>query len=219
MKHFRFTTLALFIVLLATTYAQELLYPDDAPVQLLQGEATETFDPGTFLEGVAFNTSGTLFVSGLFAGKGGVWYQTSDGQKGMYPVGGGTLALHPDGTMYAGVLEGDFSDPSSISVSIVRLLPDDAVEPFVTFSKGFSPNGITFDSEGNLFAADSSAGRIWKVAAGKTKPEVWREHDAFKPAGPQGIPGINGIAIHDGAVFTVNSSSGDVFKIPLNDDG
>lgn len=204
---------------LAFSSAQELRYPDDAPVNLLRERTLQTFGSGTFLEGVAFDKAGTLYVSGLFNGRGGVWYHKTDGTTGTYPQGGGTLALHPGGTMYVGVPQGDFSDPATLSVRVVRLLPGDKLETAFAFPKGTSPNGLTFDERGNLFAADSVLGRVWKVPAGGTEGEVWLDYGAFKPAGPQGIPGVNGIAFHDGAIFTVNSSSGDVFKVPFQDDG
>jgi hypothetical protein len=220
MKKVSIITAAVVSSLLAVSLAQNALrYPDPAPEQLVKSEVIATFPEGTFLEGVAFDQSGTLYASGLFNGQGGVWYRKADGKTGQYPQGGGTLALHPNGTMYVGVLQGNLSDPATLSVQVMRLLPENKMKSAFSFPKGTSPNGLTFDANGNLFAADSSLGRIWKVSAGKTQGEVWLAQDAFKPSGPQGIPGINGITIDDQAIFTVNSSSGEIFRIPMKTDG
>lgn len=199
----------------AQTAEPALVYPDPAPERLAPAEIVQSFEPGVFLEGVAFNRAGTLFVTVQRGGEGSVWYRTTSGQTGTYDRGGGNLALHPDGTMYATAFEGDFTDPASITVRLVRLGKSGRSQSVLTFPPGANANGIAFDARGNLYAADSALGRIWRVQAGTAVPELWLADELLLPKGPPGIPGANGIEVFRGAVYVVNSSSGDFVRVPI----
>ncbi len=60
-------------------------------------------------------------------------------------------------------------------------------------------SGITFDALGNLFIADGSAGRIYKLAKGKPDATIF----------VSGVPGTNGIAFdRDGNLWTGDGTTG-----------
>lgn len=211
------------VVLAACSIARpQLTLPDDAPVELVVSETLLTFDAGTFLEGIAVAADGTLYITAFEpqAAGGAIWRVRPDGAADIFAeVRAGTVAFHPDGSLYATIQSGDFGNPSTFRVSLSRFAADGAETALLTFPAGSGPNGITFDASGNLYAADSRLGRIWRVRPGANEAEVWLEDARLAPQGPQGIPGANGIQVFAGAVYTVNSSSGDFLRIALGEDG
>jgi sugar lactone lactonase YvrE len=198
-----------------------LRYPDVNPEQIAPSQMLATFAPGTFLEGIAVHDDGRLFVSGVQADQGKVW-RYADGQVkeiASRPGFFGTLAFHPNGTLYATFTSGGFSDPTAQRWQLVMLSENNAVTPVVDFPEGATPNGICFDDQGNLYAADSALGQIWRVGNGAPTPEVWLTSELFAPQGMPGIPGANGIRLKQNAVYLTNSSSGEFMRVPIEGDG
>jgi hypothetical protein len=81
-----------------------------------------------------------------------------------------------------------------------------------------SPNGITLDTAGNIYVADSIISRVLRVASGETTAEVWAEGAQLNTLNPA-APGANGIKVFDGAVYVSNSGSLGIIRIPINPDG
>ncbi len=213
----------LMVPVLTQVDAQTLVWPDDAPVNLVNSETLTTWDEGTFLVGLAIDSEGILFISTQMPMEdyGAIWQVEPTGEASVFTeVSAGTVAFHPDGTLYATVQFGNFfTDPENFRVGLARFDSEGNQEDLLMFSQNSAPNGITFDESGNLYVADSALGIIWIVTPDSNEAQIWLEDEAFTPQGAQSIPGLNGIQVFDGALYTVNSSSGDFFRIAINDDG
>ena len=85
------------------------------------------------------------------------------------------------------------------------------------------PNGITFDSPGNLYIADSNLGVIWRLAPGASQATVWSESPLLAPTGASfmdfPLPGANGIKVRQRRVYVSNTSTDTILTIPIRPDG
>ncbi|MFD3588156.1 hypothetical protein [Streptomyces sp. NPDC058683] len=98
-----------------------------------------------------------------------------------------------------------------------RLRPGGSPERIAALPADTLPNGLALDrSTGQLYAADSVLGRIWRIPAAGGTPEVWATGSALAPAG---FLGANGVKVHDGAVWVSNLDHGTLLRIPVRHDG
>ncbi|WP_217552206.1 hypothetical protein [Streptomyces sp. GbtcB6] len=98
-----------------------------------------------------------------------------------------------------------------------RLPPGGSPERIAALPADALPNGLALDrSTGQLYAADSVLGRIWRIPATGGTPEVWATGSALSPAG---FLGANGVKVHDGAVWVSNLDDGTLLRIPVRRDG
>ena len=216
------------LIILVVTFSVQgqdmppLQLPDNAPIKLVASETLVTWEEGTFLEGIAIDQNGTIYITTFspMQSGGAIWKVRPGKESSIFaPVKAGTLAFHPNGDLYSTIQMGDFSDPSTFRVGLSKYSPEGNETKLLVFPESSSPNGITFNNQGNLYAADSSLGVIWIVKPNSDKAEIWFEDVRLSPQGPQGIPGANGIQVRDNFLYTVNSSSGDFFKIQILPDG
>ncbi len=79
------------------------------------------------------------------------------------------------------------------------------------------PNGLTFDPRGDLYAADSTFGTVWRVEAGASPgsaAQTWVRDPLLEP-GPAGLPGANGIKYRNGRLYVSNTGRHTLLTIPL----
>jgi sugar lactone lactonase YvrE len=81
-----------------------------------------------------------------------------------------------------------------------------------------TPNALTFDSQGNLYATDSSDGTIWRFPRGG-RGALWLRNDLL--AGfPEGPIGANGIAfVPPASLYVANTNFGWIVRIPIDRNG
>ncbi|HEX3764062.1 MAG TPA: hypothetical protein VHW23_35455 [Kofleriaceae bacterium] len=140
------------------------------------------------------------------------------------------------GTQAAGV-EIDPRHPDQLTVAVSS--PDAAVAglwtvPLAAFRGGATPsravalpsdsfpNGIAYDRDGNLYVADSTLGRIWRVRHGHDTAEVWLADPALAPTGATdglALPGANGVKLARGRIWISNTSSSTLLSAPIAPDG
>jgi sugar lactone lactonase YvrE len=79
-------------------------------------------------------------------------------------------------------------------------------------------DGMTFDSEGNLYVTDAHQGLIWMVGNGGGEATVWVESPHLKPTRPPPAIGANGLAFNNAqtALFVANTANDTVVKIPVS---
>ena len=88
--------------------------------------------------------------------------------------------LLPEHTFTAGI-EGPATDASGNIYAvnfqeegtIGKVSPDGTAELFLRLPQGSTGNGIQFDREGNMFIADYTAHRVYRVPKGSRQPEIW----------------------------------------------
>jgi hypothetical protein len=82
---------------------------------------------------------------------------------------------------------------------------------------GGLPHGLALDPRtGTRYVTDSVLGTIRRVPVTGRTPVAWSA--APEPAAA-GFLGVNGLKLHDGAVWATNPDRGTVLRIPLRRDG
>jgi sugar lactone lactonase YvrE len=176
-------------------------------------------------ENLAIADDGTIYVSLAFAGE----------LRRIAPSGAqSTLAIPTRGGITAGLAvdphhHGDLDvavrSPDAAAAGIWRV-------PRTTFSHprriaalptASFPNGITFDRAGNLYVADSTLGRIWRLAHGASRATVWSSSRRLAPTGASfmnfPLPGANGIKLWRHTVYVSNTATRRILAIPILRDG
>jgi hypothetical protein len=120
-----------------------------------------------------------------------------------------------NGTLYvnynAGTNSGIYRIPAGGGTPVlVVAMPDVAVL-----------NGLALDaSHDTLYATDSTSGTVWKVSLKTRTASLWAQGTAFQhdPSTKSGL-GVNGIKVHDGAVWVTNTGQGTMLSVPIQQDG
>ncbi|MEU1290572.1 hypothetical protein [Kitasatospora sp. NPDC005856] len=100
---------------------------------------------------------------------------------------------------------------------IWRLAPGGTPRRIATLPADALPNGLARDERtGDLYAADSVLGTVWRVPARGGAAVPWTTGTALKP---NGFLGANGIKIRDRAVWVSNLDNGTLLRVPIRPDG
>jgi sugar lactone lactonase YvrE len=126
----------------------------------------------------------------------------------------GMLADEKSGTLW--VCSSDFNQTGAEQpgVRAFDLATGEPAGAFVFPGGGFC-NDVAVDGAGNVYATDSFAPRILRLPAGGKELEVWVENDLFAGEGFN----LNGIEVDGDVVYTVKFNSGQLFQVPIGEDG
>ncbi|MEU1319444.1 SMP-30/gluconolactonase/LRE family protein [Streptomyces tibetensis] len=121
-----------------------------------------------------------------------------------------------DGTVYYNVWSenasrsGVWKLPVGGSAQRLAALPTDGL-----------PNGLALDSAGRtLYVADSLKSTIWAVPASGGRANAWLTDPALAPTPDASLNlGVNGLRIHNGAIWVTNFNKATLSKIPVTADG
>ncbi|EST36054.1 hypothetical protein M878_03560 [Streptomyces roseochromogenus subsp. oscitans DS 12.976] len=125
------------------------------------------------------------------------------------------IARAHDGTLYVGFATG------TRRTGIWRLTPGEEPEQIAELPPNGYPNGLALDeNRGVLYATDSVRGTVWLVPQQGGPAMAWATGTALAPL-PAPAPGfgVNGVKIHDDAVWVSNSDRGTLLRIPVRADG
>jgi hypothetical protein len=123
------------------------------------------------------------------------------------------LVRTEDGTLYIGYAAGD----PKLS-GIWRVRPGGRPTRIVAFPAASFPNGMDLDKRtGDLYFADSTRSTIWRLSLDSGKLIPWITSPKFD-LGPDNL-GVNGLKIHNGAVWATNSQHGALLRIPIRRNG
>jgi hypothetical protein len=192
--------------------AQELppIY-DKIPIDLAPTTLIAEFPKGTFLENIAADGAGYLFINSHLEGK--VYRIDSRGRRTQWASVDGTIAgiaLNPDGSaLISGWIKGKepavFTiDPKGRSRLLMRL-PD-----------GQFPNGVVRLAAGRYLVADSYRGVIWDINSVKKSATIWLEHESLtRSDAANPTPGANGLKMFGGALYVSNTARQLLIRIPI----
>jgi sugar lactone lactonase YvrE len=132
-----------------------------------------------------------------------------------FPFLSGIVRL-PNGTLYLGYATG-----TDDLTGIWRVRPGGIPQRVIALGAKSMPNGMAFDPHtGRIFFADSTLGVIWSFSVGASAHEAvkWVTGAKLDPTGLYGL-GVNGLKVHDNAVWVANSDQGTLLRIPIRPDG
>ncbi|KTG17175.1 hypothetical protein AUR66_02740 [Haloferax profundi] len=190
---------------------------------------------GELPENVAIDKQGNKYVS--VSSQGQVW-KFSPGNEpisapltqfttgGAFLVGPTGLEADPQGTVYV-CFASDYATNGADTNGVWAIDEDGEKELFAEISTDTLsfPNDIALFGD-SLLVTDSFTGVVWRVWKDTTQP--WADHPLLKPAlappqspGTPGSFGANGIALSKDkkTVYVSNNATGEIIKIPVNEDG
>jgi hypothetical protein len=191
----------------------DLLHPphDAVPLHPVATEAVAQWPPGTFLENLALDSDGES------------WLVTSPFNHTVYRVraDGSTqtaaefdqwvtgIVSHPQGPLAAVGTQGQ---PGWR----LHRVTDAGAQPVYELSGVLFANGMTW-ADGRLLVVDSARSVVCAVDTQTGTSSVWLDHPLLVPRRPDApMPGINGIAEHDGWVVMTNTERGLVLRVPTD---
>jgi len=179
-----------------------------------------TFDPAKLEipENLTIDQENNLYVSLIISNE--VRKITPEGVQSTYATFNGA----PGSLTMGLVINDDTGDlfvaynPAGQNSVIYVVHRDQSKEVFATFPAGAGINGLTPDDDGNLYAADSVLGVIWRVSPAGGSPEVWV--DLHAPGALQ-LPGPNGVKFdkYHRNLYVSVSFQGTIYRIPVDKDG
>jgi len=181
-------------------------------VDRVPSRIVHSFDRFTFLESIASGPDDSLYATSLFEG---ILYRQKDGVA--------TKLTTLDG-MLAGLT---FADDNHLLVTgtskqegplVLRVNTTSGNSEIIArFPEAKLLNGITKLSDGVFLIADSFKGVIWKLDIKNGATSLWLDHDLLhSPAPEKQQPGVNGIKLHNHAIYISNTNKKLLVKIPLN---
>jgi DNA-binding beta-propeller fold protein YncE len=117
-----------------------------------------------------------------------------------------------DGTLYIGYAAGDAS-----LTGLWRLSPGGTPHRIAALPAGSFPNGLALDrTGGKIYIADSALATIWRVPISGGKAIAWKKDKALARSS---FAGANGLKVHDRAIWTTNTDTGRLLRIPITHTG
>ncbi|MFF9118573.1 hypothetical protein ACF09Y_23715 [Streptomyces massasporeus] len=128
-----------------------------------------------------------------------------------FPLTVGIVRAH-DGTLYFLYATG-----TPDLTGVWRLRPGGKPQRIAALPANGLPNGLALDTRTRmLYITDSVLGTISRVPITGGTPAVW---SAAPELASTGFLGVNGLKIHNGAVWATNLDKGTILRIPIRPDG
>lgn len=122
------------------------------------------------------------------------------------------LVRTADGTLYVGYAAGD-----DALTGVWRIRPGGRPQRVVALPANSFPNGMALDRRsGRLYVADSTRGIIWRAPITGGNPTPWASGAAYEP---DKLLGVNGLKLHNGALWAANTDHGELLRVPIHPEG
>ncbi|MFF0478841.1 hypothetical protein [Streptomyces sp. NPDC004284] len=128
-----------------------------------------------------------------------------------FPLTSGIVRAH-DGTLYFLYATG-----TSDLTGLWRMRPGGTPHRITALPADSLPNGLALDEHhGRLYMADSALGEIYTVRTSGGPATTW---SAAPELASTGFIGVNGLKLHQGALWASNLDQGTLVRIPFGPDG
>ena len=177
-----------------------------APAQLLA-----EFPANTFLENIAIDSQGTIFVTSYEEGK--IYRITPGGEcKEFASINGNIAGVVVDRA-------GNLLVAASITSKGAAILQIDAtgvVEILITLPEAMFLNGMIHLKGDRYLVADSYKGAIWEIDAISKSARIWIQDNLLtRSDSGNPFPAVNGIKIYNNSLFASNTQRQLLIRIPL----
>lgn len=183
----------------------------DTPKQIVAAKVIAEFPVNTFLENVAVDKKGDLFVNSYEDGK--VYRVTPTGAKTEFAqIPGKVAGIAFDGKGNL-IISGITNEKKA---AIFRVDKTGKVETLTTIDDAIFLNGVTQLSGDKFLIADSYKGAIWEFDPKTKKSAVWlAEEFLARKDSNNPTPAVNGLKIFGGNLYATNTQNQQIFRIPI----
>lgn len=191
------------------------------PTQIAPAQTIAEFPVNTFLENLAIDPSGTIFVTSYESGK--IYRLSPDGKQTEFASVNGNVT---------GIAERDGNLLVAATIerlpTIIQIDSAGSIETLVVLPDAMFLNGITHlmgdslrDGKAERYlVADSYKGAIWEIDAKAKSARIWLQHPLLKRSDVNNpFPAVNGLKIYQNALFASNTQRQLLMRIPLMDGG
>lgn len=186
----------------------------NTPQAIVTAKIVAEFPVNTFLENIAIDAQGDIFVTSYEEGK--IYRLTPSGDKSELAKIDGTVAG------IAVDRQGDLLVASSIgskTLAVFHINRNGTVETLVTLPDAIFLNGITYLRGDRYLIADSYKGAIWEVDATAKTARIWLQHERLARSDSNApFPGVNGLKIYGNTLYASNTQRQQLIRIPLTSD-
>ncbi len=194
---------------------------DGGSVELVEARTLATWEPRTFLESVAADADGTVYVA-----------NHEHGTLERVDTGGRITQVAKLPGQITGILR--LGDGHTLATgrspggpeTVYHIDASGRVEVFTTPTGARFLNGLARLDARTVLAADSSAATVWKLDLTTKTASPWLRHSLLGHRSAAsifptntGFPAANGLKRHGDAVYVSNSDRAAIIRIPLNADG
>jgi putative intracellular protease/amidase/sugar lactone lactonase YvrE len=186
----------------------------NTPEEIVPSETIASFPLNTFLENIAVDYQGNLFITSYEEGK--VYRVTPDGDiTEIADVNGNAAGIvaDPQGNL---LVAGATQDKIA---TVFRIDSNGNVEKLITIPEAIFLNGMTPLTGDRYLIADSDKGAIWEIDATEQTAHIWLQHDRLARSNPNHpFPAANGLKIYNHTLYVSNTQRQHLIQIPIHSD-
>jgi putative intracellular protease/amidase/sugar lactone lactonase YvrE len=184
------------------------------PEAIAPAKTIANFPLNTFLENIAVDTAGNLFITSYEDGK--VYRVTTAGEiTEIADVNGNAagIVVDPQGNLLvAGATQEKIA-------TVFRIDRNGNVEAIITIPEAIFLNGMTPLTGDRYLIADSYKGAIWEIDAREKTTQIWLQHERLARSNPHHpFPAVNGLKIYNNTLYASNTQRQHLIRIPLHSD-
>jgi putative intracellular protease/amidase len=183
---------------------------EHTPEAIVPAQVMIEFPVNTFLENIAVDAQGTIFVTSYEEGK--IYQVGLDSQCSEFAAIDGNvagIAIDRDGLLVAGAIKDK-------TPTIFRVTSAGVVEALMTLPEAMFLNGMTHLNGSRYLVADSYKGTIWEVDVNEKIAQPWIENSLLARSDISNpFPAVNGIKFYHNALFASNTQRQLLIRIPL----
>jgi sugar lactone lactonase YvrE len=187
---------------------------DRTPEMICPAHVIAEFAVHTFLENIAVDAQGLLFVTSYEEGK--IYQVTPDVEHREFAsIDGNVAGIAVDG--FGNLLvAGSTKDKIP---TIFRIDPTGSVEPIIALPEAIFLNGMTHLQGDRYLVADSYKGAIWDVDVNAKTARIWIQDNLLTRSDTSNpFPAVNGIKIYQNSLFASNTQRQLLVRIPFTTD-
>jgi putative intracellular protease/amidase/sugar lactone lactonase YvrE len=180
------------------------------PEAIVPARVIAEFPVNTFLENIAIDPQGTLFVTSYEEGT--IYRIPASNECQEFVKIAGSVAgivIHQTGDLF-------ISSVVEKTPAICRIDFTGGVEPWIALPEAIFLNGMTQLDGNRYLVADSYKGAIWEVDIGTKTAQIWLQDNLLARSDTSNpFPAVNGIKRYNNALFASNTQRQLLIRIPL----